>query len=586
MPQRLNAPYGAYTNGTKLYIADFSHSRIVGWNTFPTVNAQVADFALGQPSTNTGIANNGGLSATSMQFPSSVFSDGTKLFVSDNNNNRVLVWNALPNSSGQAADFALGQPDLASNTANNGGLSGSTLSGPHEISILGTKLFMADQSNHRVLVWNSIPSSNGTSADFALGQPNLTSNTSNNGGISSSSLNQPWGIFSDGSNLYVSDTYNHRILVWNSAPTSTSSLPISVLGQPNFNSNLSNNPDISRAYQSNPSGVFSDGTRLFVADTNYNRVLVWNSLPTSNGEPASFVLGQPDATSNSINTGGVSGSSLNQPKAIFSDGTRLYVCDTTNNRVLVWNTMPTSNGESASFALGQNDLISNSANNGGIITASSLRAPSGVYSDGTHLFVSDFSNNRVLLWNTIPTGFAQPASLALGQPDLVSGTVNNGGLSSSSLRNPGGIFSNGTKLIVSDETNSRVLIWNSIPVANKQAADLVLGQSTFLTSTSNNGGISASTMNRPKGVFWDGSHLAVADNLNYRVLVWNSFPTANGQAADTVIGQSNFVSRVFRNGGVSSTGFGSAVGLFSDGTRLMISNSSEFRILFTPIPGI
>jgi hypothetical protein len=276
---------------------------------------------------------------------------------------------------------------------------------------------------------------------------------------------------------------------------------------------------------------------------------------------------------------------LNYPSASLVVSGKLLIADSSNHRVLIWNSIPTSFNILPDLVLGQTDLLGNSANTGGT-SASNFSSPSCLASDGTKLIVCDTNNNRVLIWNTIPTGFAQPASLALGQPDLVSGTVNNGGLSSSSLRNPGGIFSNGTKLIVSDETNSRVLIWNSIPVANKQAADLVLGQSTFLTSTSNNGGISASTMNRPKGVFWDGSHLAVADNLNYRVLVWNSFPTANGQAADTVIGQSNFVSRVFRNGGVSSTGFGSAVGLFSDGTRLMISNSSEFRILFTPIPGI
>ena len=35
---------------------------------------------------------------------------------------------------------------------------------------------------------------------------------------------------------------------------------------------------------------------LFVADTQNNRVMVWNTLPTKNNQPADFVLGQPNFT--------------------------------------------------------------------------------------------------------------------------------------------------------------------------------------------------------------------------------------------------------------------------------------------------
>jgi len=50
----------------------------------------------------------------------SVTSDGTRLFVTDLGHNRVLVWNSIPNANGAAADFALGQPDLTSATPNYG----------------------------------------------------------------------------------------------------------------------------------------------------------------------------------------------------------------------------------------------------------------------------------------------------------------------------------------------------------------------------------------------------------------------------------------------------------------------------------
>ena len=46
----------------------------------------------------------------------------------------------------------------------------------------------------------------------------------------------------------------------------------------------------------NPTAVASDGVRLVVADTDSNRVLIWNTIPTQNNQPADVVVGQPDFT--------------------------------------------------------------------------------------------------------------------------------------------------------------------------------------------------------------------------------------------------------------------------------------------------
>ena len=46
-----------------------------------------------------------------------------------------------------------------------------------------------------------------------------------------------------------------------------------------------------------PSTVYSDGERLFVADTRNNRILIWNSIPTQTNQPADIVVGQQDFTS-------------------------------------------------------------------------------------------------------------------------------------------------------------------------------------------------------------------------------------------------------------------------------------------------
>ncbi len=43
-----------------------------------------------------------------------------------------------------------------------------------------------------------------------------------------------------------------------------------------------------------PRFALSDGTRLFVADSGNDRVLVYDEVPTENGAKADEVIGQPD----------------------------------------------------------------------------------------------------------------------------------------------------------------------------------------------------------------------------------------------------------------------------------------------------
>ncbi|UCD55446.1 MAG: hypothetical protein JSV93_01205, partial [Candidatus Omnitrophota bacterium] len=62
---------------------------------------------------------------------------------------------------------------------------------------------------------------------------------------------------------------------------------------------------------------------------------------------ADVVVGQADFTSNSINQTGsttVAGANtLYASQSAFSDGKRLFIADQYNNRVLIYNSIPTSN---------------------------------------------------------------------------------------------------------------------------------------------------------------------------------------------------------------------------------------------------
>ena len=104
------------------------------------------------------------------------------------------------------------------------------------------------------------------------------------------------------------------------------------------------------------------------------------------------------------------------------------MADTQNNRVLIYNHIPTTNGAAADVVLGQPNFttfvepdLTQQKNN---VTASQLLNPVAVSSDGIHLFVTDLGYNRVLIWNSIPTTNRQAADVAIGQPDMVSSIAN------------------------------------------------------------------------------------------------------------------------------------------------------------------
>jgi hypothetical protein len=197
--------------------------------------------------------------------------------------------------------------------------------------------------------------------------------------------------------------------------------------------------------------------------------------------------------------------------------------------------------------------------------------------------VADTDNYRVLIWNTIPTTHGQAANVVVGQALMTS---NAGGTSATILSNPYGVTAVSGKLIVADPVNNRVLIWNSIPTSNGQAANVVLGQTLFTTASANNGGVSASSLNDLQGVFSDGTRLFVSDSANARILVWNTIPTSNKQAADMVIGQPNFASTTQNYGGLSASSMVFPMGGYTDGVRIFSTDSSNNRILISPIPGI
>ncbi len=320
-----------------------------------------------------------------------------------------------------------------------------------------------------------------------------------------------------------------------------------------------------------PTAVASDGTILAVADTDNNRVLIWSSIPTSMNQPANIVLGQSDFTHSTV-VSPPTASSLRGPQGVWIQNGKLYVADTQNYRILVWNSIPTANNQAADLVLGQTNFSTGTQSAcdptklNYVSAANELCNPVSVTSDGTHVFVADLGFNRVLIWNKIPSSNGQSADVVIGQPDMVSAVANNPAVCANgtgtqvqcanNMNFPRYALSDGTRLFVADGGNDRVLIFNSIPTANGAAADEVLGQPNFgvdnvsstsisIASTAVDSTSAVDVTPSPTSLAFDGLNLYVADPLNNRVLV---FTPGNTPLPDSSV--VNWASEIIRQEGV------------------------------------
>ena len=92
-------------------------------------------------------------------------------------------------------------------------------------------------------------------------------------------------------------------------------------------------PTQSNATMDFPRYALSDGVHLFIADGGNDRVMVYNTIPTSNGMPADAIIGE---LGGAINQASDSTDSMRTPLSLAWDGQNLYVADSFNVRVLVY----------------------------------------------------------------------------------------------------------------------------------------------------------------------------------------------------------------------------------------------------------
>lgn len=306
------------------------------------------------------------------------------LLIAEPARHRVLGIKGLPPFA--PATLVFGQASLTVGSANRGEtaadntLSGVT-AGAFEESF--GRLALADTNNHRVLVGSM------TGFDQALGQSSLTTAIPNAGGISAGTLNGPRAVAFVDRLVYVADTDNHRVLLFNLAGDPR--VATNCYGQITCNHGEANRGASTPATDTfkNPSGIASDPlfNRVYVADTGNHRVVerVGTSVVAMYGQLGSFNTGTPSK-------GGVSASSMNTPVAVAWDRRDgFWVVDQLHYRVLHY----PRGAAAADRVLGQKTVTDAIA--GSAASASTFVLPTGVaVAANGDVYVADGGAHRVL----------------------------------------------------------------------------------------------------------------------------------------------------------------------------------------------
>lgn len=506
-----------------------------------------------------------GNSAVENMYPNQVFVDSNgKYFIADTTNNRVLIYNTEPTSPSSYPDVIVGDTDMGLESDSTKVVSASTLTLPKSVYSDGTKMYVADTGNNRVLIWNSIPTGNNTTADVVLGQTIFTTN--NTIATGATSINSPNGVIVEGSQLLVADNIG-RVLIWNTIPTASNTAANLVIGAAGLTSTPTG---ASTATTFIPTSISSQAGRLFITDGSHHRVLVYNTIPVANGAAADLVFGQTTLTGS---TQGTTATTLKTPSFAQYDGTKLYIADQGNHRVLIWNTpsfVAATNGQTANVVLGQSLFTTGTAP--AVPTATSLFSPNFLFSTGTKLFIpqgiGSFSMNRVSIFNTIPTGNNTAADTLLGKATLTATAYSNYSPQSGLLSINGFLDNAGHIYMYSNNQDCRVQMYDSIPVTATAGANRILGfGSTDLLNTTPAGptqSLLQGCFGQVGAVTSDGTRVAITDASANRIMLWNTPPTTTGQNADVLI-----------------TGFTQLRGLSMAGNKLAVVDGNTIKIWFT-----
>ncbi|CAF1305313.1 unnamed protein product [Adineta ricciae] len=282
-------PYGVYVDSAgNVYVADTYNSRIQKWAPGATSGITVAGDSGGSF----------GIAAGLLYYADGVYVDSAgNMYVADNRNSRIQKW----------APGATSGITVAGDSNGSYGSTAALLYYPIGVYVDSAgNVYIADYRNSRIQKW----APGATSGITVAGDSNGSS------GVTAALLHYPFGVYVDSAgNVYVADTYNHRIQKW--APGATSGITVA--------GDSTGSYGVTAALLHYPIGVYVDSAgNVYVADYSNHRIQKWAPGATN----GITVVGSSSGSS------GVTAGLLYYPYGVYVDSAgNMYVADTYNSRI-------------------------------------------------------------------------------------------------------------------------------------------------------------------------------------------------------------------------------------------------------------
>jgi sugar lactone lactonase YvrE len=200
---RFFSSLGITSDGTNLYVADWYSSTI---RKIVIATGEVSTFAGSMGVSGVVDAPSGPATNARFNTPMGVTCDGTNLYVADNHNHNIRK---IVIATGVVTTIAGSPVGAYGRTDNVNGIA-ATFFGPDSIAKIGNALYVADFTNN----WIRKIDLNTVSAAVTTLAGDINSNHGYSDGIGASAvLYGPSGLATDGTSLYLVDSFNHNIRI-------------------------------------------------------------------------------------------------------------------------------------------------------------------------------------------------------------------------------------------------------------------------------------------------------------------------------------------------------------------------------------
>jgi thiol-disulfide isomerase/thioredoxin len=247
-------------------------------------------------------------------FPGKILADaaGKRLFIADSTHHRIVITDL---DGKKIAVAGSGEPGNA-----DGAFARARFNDPQGLALRGETLYVADRKNHTVRELDLKAQTVKTIA----GVGEQGEDRHRGGPALKTGLNSPWDLYLNGNTLFIALAGHHQI--WTLDLEKAVLTPYAGSGRENIRDGA-----LADAWLAQPSGLASDGTTLYVADSEVSAV---RAMPLDGKGEVKTIVGQGLFEFGDVDGAGDKVRLQHALGVVFHEG-KLYVADTYNSKIKV-----------------------------------------------------------------------------------------------------------------------------------------------------------------------------------------------------------------------------------------------------------